>query len=278
MENCKVTNLEMDLSCFDFLSNFQYVDYLGSGAFGDVFRVKRGGKYYAIKVININESNEGFVVNEIEILCMTGILEERGISDNFVQFIEYKKCIRQGLTVNNKKLSIPKLESFITQGDISYYIIMEFCNTSLHSWLRNRKFSLLEYKYIVFQMFYIVMCLDFLHISHNDMSLYNFLLQYVDYDRTYVIQGVEYTIPKEFPILKLGDYGQAEFATSTYGDLRSLTNNITELADLIEEIDDETVSQFDEMVGFLYEQKSAIGTEFFYELRGSSLGEYYTLD
>ena len=214
--DCNFAKEPTSENCINFLSKFQYVDYLGSGGFGDTFLVKYNDKLYAMKVINLSEP-EDTILHEIEILCMVTGLE------NYVRLIDYQKCFRPGL----KGIDYPVIKRHRQEKE-SYYIIMEYCDTSLYSYLEGRTLSQQEFLSLVFQMVYgWNQGYQKFGLVHGDLHLQNILLKYDNNDRFYKVDDESFIISG--PIVKISDFGTSSIDGDVLMDIVVLFDNISEL-------------------------------------------------
>ena len=235
--NCHSKKQPTFLNCVDFLNQYQYLGYLGSGGFGDIFLATYKGIKYAVKVINVSD-NEDEILNEIEILCRVKGLE------NYVQYVNHIKC--------GKIPDFPLVKKDYSLGKDFYYIIMEFCDTYLKKYLENRILTKNEFLSLVFQMVYgWNKGFEKLGLVHGDFHLQNMLLKFVDEERLYG----EYLITG--PILKISDFGtsQTGWKTDPLPDFLALNDNLEELFSHLKD-PDEILEQFLQGLAILQDENS----------------------
>src|SRR3989338_10681933 len=109
--------------------------------------------------------------------------------------------------------------------------LKEFCNYDLKTYLSiNETLDFYQYKYIMFQLIYGMSCGSyFLNFSHNDIKTENILIKYVDYNRSYQIDDIYYTISKDLPIIKISDFTFARFNDSSLNDFSNIIQLLNDI-------------------------------------------------
>src|SRR3989338_435708 len=153
------------------------------------------------------------------------IKELNEIRENFVKIKEWIYCIspeKYGSKFIFRKNNI---------SDNSFYLLLELCNYDLKTYLSiNETLDFYQYKSIMFQLIYGMSCGSyFLNFSHNDIKTENILIKYVDYNRSYQIDDIYYTISKDLPIIKISDFTFARFNDSSLNDFSNIIQLLNDI-------------------------------------------------
>ena len=154
------------------LKNEQYLEILGGGSFGVVYKIEYKGKEYAVKKISkfqIDNNEDDYLKNALQ--REISILQKMSKFENSVQFY------------------------YFFEDENDYILVLELCHSDLKKLLKEKgKFSSSEIKYIMEGLnkpFKYMHNNDFIH---RDIKPENIMIKYVDYSK------------KKF-IPKLADYG-----------------------------------------------------------------------
>jgi len=234
------------------IRKIEFIKYIASGDFGDIFMGIYKEEYVAIKIIPYYEDDyimEMLNYNEIIIGIETGKLFDRKITDNFTQIYYWNKCLLSDKRLNN----IYKLtDNIMHKKQNNIYIVMELMENNMDNYKFN---SVLEFKSIILQLLYGLLCgIKYLSISIIDISPRNILIKKVDYDKVYHVGNNNYFIPNYFPTVKFSDFGLSEIRTESSTDVFYLYISILEIFNNnnIESImNDQDFSQFQLFLNYL---------------------------
>lgn len=178
--------------------------YIGAGSYGEVYSISLHGKEYAMKAISPGLG----AMNEIEVMEALKGLIDAGITDNFTYIYDWDRC-----------------DNLVGEG-YEVIIIMNKADKDLYA-LMQRSIDTEVIRCIVFQLIYGLLCgIAYLKLDMGDIRPQNVLVANTDTSRSYIIDGVTYSMPSHMPLIMYSDFGLSFLDTDTSHDVGDMYNII----------------------------------------------------